>query len=82
MSSTRRQFLRDSAIATGAAMTLRSRLARGLATVDVKVVPPLSVFEYAQVQLLDGLLREQFDHNHDLFLHLDEEALLKPFRKR
>ena len=82
MSSTRRQFLRDSAIATGAAITLRSRLALGLPAIDVKVIPPLSVFEYAQVQLLDGLLREQFDHNHDLFLHLDEDALLKPFRQR
>lgn len=46
------------------------------------VVPPLSVFNYSQVQLLDGPMREQFDHNHDLFLHLDEDALLKPFRQR
>ena len=44
--------------------------------------PPLSVFNYSQVQLLDGPFREQFDHNHDLFLHLDEDALLKPFRQR
>jgi len=27
-------------------------------------------------------MRVQFDHNHDLFLHLDEDALLKPFRQR
>ncbi len=32
--------------------------------------------------MLDGPLREQFDHNHDVFLHLDEDALLKPFRQR
>jgi len=48
----------------------------------VAVVPPLSVFGYAQVQLLDGPFRRQFDHNHDLFLNLDEDALLKPFRQR
>jgi hypothetical protein len=34
------------------------------------------------VQLLDGPLRLQFDQNHQLFLHLNEDALLKPFRKR
>jgi DUF1680 family protein len=34
------------------------------------------------VQLLDGLLRQQFEQNHQLFLHLDEDALLKPFRQR
>ncbi len=34
------------------------------------------------MQLLEGPLRTQFDHNHDLFLHLDEDALLKPFRQR
>jgi DUF1680 family protein len=34
------------------------------------------------VQLLEGPLKEQFDHNHDLFLHIDEDALLKPFRER
>jgi len=50
--------------------------------VTVAGEPPLSVFAYDQVQLLPGLLREQFDHNHDLFLHLNEDALLKPFRER
>jgi len=30
----------------------------------------------------EGPMRVQFDHNHDLFLHLDEDALLKPFRQR
>jgi uncharacterized protein len=34
------------------------------------------------VELLDGLFRQQFDQNHDLLLHLDEDALLKPFRQR
>ena len=34
------------------------------------------------MQLLDGPLRGQFDSNHQLFLNLDEDALLKPFRQR
>jgi uncharacterized protein len=46
------------------------------------ITPPLSTFKYSEVQLLDGPLKEQFDHNHDLFLHLNEDALLKPFRER
>ncbi|MGB2625920.1 MAG: beta-L-arabinofuranosidase domain-containing protein, partial [Candidatus Acidiferrum sp.] len=44
--------------------------------------PPLSVFPYANVQLLDGPFRTQFDQNHALFLNLDEDGLLKPFRQR
>ena len=48
----------------------------------VAITPPLALFGYSQVQLLDSLFRRQFDHNHDLFLNLDEDALLKPFRKR
>jgi uncharacterized protein len=51
-------------------------------SISVAVEPPLSVLEYAQVQLLPGLFREQFDRNHDVFLHLDDDAMLKPFRQR
>jgi uncharacterized protein len=82
MRNTRRQFLKTSAIGAGAAFALRSRGAWAFPSVDIKIVPPLSVFDYPQVQLLDGPLREQFAHNHDVFLHLDEDAMLKPFRER
>ena len=51
-------------------------------SVTVSITPALVLFGYSQVQLLDSLFRRQFDHNHDLFLNLDEDALLKPFRKR
>ena len=47
----------------------------------VAIHPELSVLGYAQVQLLDGPFREQFDHNHGLFVGLDDDALLKPFRQ-
>jgi len=80
--TTRRQFLRTTSLAAGLAIAPISRRAWASQSVQIGVVPPLSVFDYAQVQLLDGRLREQFDHNHDVFLHLDEDALLKPFRQR
>jgi len=78
----RRQFLQAGAAAAGAAALARSLPAWASTAASVSVVPPLSVFGYSQVQLLDGPFRRQFDQNHDLFLHLDEDALLKPFRQR
>src|ERR1700722_15457000 len=68
-----------------AGATLASRNMRAFSSqgsVSLAVVPPLSVFNYSQVQLLDSLFRQQFDNNHNLYLHLDEDALLKPFRHR
>jgi len=81
--TSRRHFLQICGAAAGAAAVPRRLLAWPAAnSATVSVVPPLSQFGYSQVQLLDGPFREQFDHNHDLFLHLDEDALLKPFRER
>src|SRR5438552_5205587 len=82
MKASRRQFLQTSAIAAGSAIATRSRFAWSLASGETKITPPLSLFGYSEVQLLEGALREQFDRNHDLFFHLDEDALLKPFRQR
>jgi uncharacterized protein len=85
--TSRRYFLKSSAITAGAAVVTRAlptwaRSAIGKSVANVSVVPPLAVFDYSQVQLLDGLLREQFENNHKLFLNLDEDGLLKPFRQR
>jgi DUF1680 family protein len=81
--TSRRQFLEIAGAAGAAVITTRNLPAWAIdRPVGLAVTPPLSVFNYSQVQLLDGPLREQFDHNHDLFLHLDEDALLKPFRQR
>ena len=41
----------------------------------------LEQFGYADVQLLDGPMLQQFRHNHALFLNLSEDSLLKPFRQ-
>jgi hypothetical protein len=81
-SPSRRRFLKVSAAAAGASIAARSLPAWAIPSATLAVTPPLSVFAYSQVQLSDGPFRQQFDHNHDLFLHLDEDALLKPFRER
>jgi DUF1680 family protein len=80
--TSRRQFLRSTAVTTGGVLAARSLPAWGFSAAEVAIVPQLSVFGYPQVQLLDGPFRRQFDQNHDLFLHLDDDALLKPFRQR
>jgi len=79
----RRQFLKTAAASTAgllAAGSLPSWARRKVAQREIP--PPLSVFGYSQVQLLDGPFRKQFDENHKLFMGVDEDGLLKPFRQR
>jgi hypothetical protein len=78
----RRRFLKQTGLAAGSALIARSKSSWADSSPAVAVTPPLSLFNHSQVQLLEGPLRSQFEHNHDLFLHLDEDALLKPFRER
>jgi DUF1680 family protein len=90
--TSRREFLRASAVAAGSAVVARSMpgttrvhkatTSKAGVSPQLAVVPPLSLLEYSQVVLLDGPFRQQFDHNHELFLNLDDDALLKPFRQR
>src|SRR5882724_9152052 len=89
--TSRRKFLKNTAIATGAALAARSapawgsgfgRVARAVGSAKVAVVPEISLFGYSQVQLMEGRFRRQFEQQHDLFLHLNEDAMLKPFRMR
>lgn len=81
-SPSRRNFLKAGAAVAGGAVVLRS-IPTWAATAEAPAVaPPLALFQYAQIQLSEGLFRTQFDHNHKLFLGLDEDALLKPFRQR
>src|SRR5215831_3917238 len=82
-SKSRRDFLRSTAVSAAGLLAARSIPASWAKTpVAMAVTPPLSVFGYSSVQLLDGPFRTQFDQNHKLFVGLDEDALLKPFRKR
>jgi uncharacterized protein len=82
--TSRRQFLKVSVAAASATLAARSRPAWAIPspTATVAMTPPLSLFGYSQIQLLEGPFLRQFTHNHDLFLHIDEDALLKPFRQR
>src|SRR3984893_2807039 len=80
--TSRRQFLKAAAVTTGGILAARSVAALAGSSVEASVVPPLSVFAYPQVQLLEGKLLAQFENNHKVFLSLDEDGLLKPFRKR
>jgi hypothetical protein len=66
-------------------LTASAAWAAGLRAMPLPVAPlaaPLSLVGHRDVQLLDGPLRTQFIHQQDLFLGLDEDALLKPFRQR
>lgn len=80
--ASRRQFLKATAAAAGGALVARSVPAFGRGAVQPAVTAPLSQLDYSQVQLLDGVFRTQFDHNHQLYGNLNEDALLKPFRQR
>jgi uncharacterized protein len=80
--ASRRQFLKSSAIAAAGALTAHRMPVWASSSQKLSVTPPLSLFGYSQVQLLDGPMRRQFEQNHQFFLQLDEDALLKPFRDR
>lgn len=82
----RRQFIKTGAVAAATAAITRATPAwAGIAKHVVSSQPPTPLFsqlKYSQVELLDSVFKQQFDHNHQLFLNLDEDALLKPFRQR
>ncbi len=80
MKNSRRDFLKTAALTTCGIMADRS--IRSWAQSKVSIKPPFSVFEYSQVQLLDGLFRRQFENTFQLFMNLDEDGMLKPFRQR
>jgi DUF1680 family protein len=90
MNTSRRRFLKTTAAAAGGlaaagslpAWAKGARAAAGARSAKVAVVPEISLFGYSQVQLLEGPFRRQFEQQHDLFLHLNEDAMLKPFRMR
>ena len=82
---TRRRFI---SLAAAGAAALASRPGRAIAqsrdassAPSVAVTPSIRTFDYSQVELLPGPMRQQFDTNHEFFLRLDEDSLLKPFRQ-
>jgi len=79
----RRTFLKGGAAVAALSLT-GARIAGAHAMLDPGDVAsaPLSQFGYGDVALMDGPMRQQFDANHALFLALNEDMLLKPFRQR
>src|SRR5262245_65888748 len=80
--TSRRQFLKAASITTGSVWATRSLPAWADSKVEVSIVAPISLFDYSQVELREGLFRSQFDINHKVLLVMDEDGLLKPFRQR
>ena len=77
----RREFLKTGAALTAGAVMSRRARAWGADAVAGSRRTVLEQFDYADVQLLDGPMLEQFQQNHALFLNLNEDSLLKPFRQ-
>ncbi len=48
----------------------------------IQLPAPLETFSYAAVQIQEGPMKRQFDDHHSLFLHLDDDRLLKVFRQK
>lgn len=78
--TTRRSFLQKSAAFAAASAALRN-VAWAERQPASSQSQHLTQFDYSQVELLDGPMRQQFRENHQLFLALNEDSLLKPFRQ-
>lgn len=78
----RRQFLATTAVSAVGLLAGRSLPAWAKKVATQQPAAPLSIFGYSKVQLLDGPFKRQFDQNHKLFVDLNEDGLLKPFRHR
>ncbi len=81
---TRRNFLKSGVAAAAASSLIRNPMASALNALNASegISPALRQFAYGDVELLEGPMRHQFDANHALFLALNEDMLLKPFRQR
>lgn len=80
----RRTFLKAAGATTASAYAASRAIPVWAASPDkgtVAVTPPLSTFPYSAVQLLDGPMKRQFVENHDRFLNLDDDRLLKVYRQ-
>ena len=78
----RRKFLKQGTAAAGIALCVRATRSLFGAAAASAVKPKLSQFDYSQVTLLEGPMLDQFTRNHQFFLGLNEDGLLKPFRER
>ncbi|HKF49039.1 MAG TPA: beta-L-arabinofuranosidase domain-containing protein [Terracidiphilus sp.] len=80
MPLSRRSFLKRS---TAAAIASAAPGSMFSAPGAILAAPPaLQQFGYGDVELIEGLPRQQFDRNHEFYSSLNEDSLLKPFRER
>jgi DUF1680 family protein len=79
----RRHFLKSSAALAAGAAVLKTTPVSALPNASGAALTPtrLNQFDYADVQLLDGPMLDQFHNNVSLFLNLPDDNLLKPFRQ-
>jgi hypothetical protein len=77
----RRAFLKTSAALAAGTAVLRNAPAFAAPTAATTTATPLTQFDYHEIQLLDGPMLVQFQQNHALFLNLNEDSILKPFRQ-
>src|ERR1700760_1580464 len=83
----RRQFLATTATSAAGLLAMKAtpawaRTAAKAGVATPQITPPISTFNYSQVQLLEGPFKLQFEQNHKLFLDLNEDGMLRPFRVR
>jgi DUF1680 family protein len=79
----RRMFLR--ATTTAAAAGYVGRAIPSWAAAEsgrIALQTPLQTFAYADVELLDGSMKRQFEENQARFLGLEDDRLLKVFRQK
>jgi DUF1680 family protein len=81
MKGSRRDFLKSGAALTATSFAGHTSL-YAAATADPAATARLNLFDYRQIELIEGPLRQQFQTNHAFYAALDENALLKPFRQR
>ena len=81
LKQSRRAFLKNSAALAAATAVLRNSGAWAAPDQPALAATPLDQFDYADVQLLDGPMLEQFHHNLTAIPEPEEDSLLKPFRQ-
>ena len=79
----RREFLRATAALAAGTAVIHSTSVQAFAYDPGQhaTATHLTQFDYADVQLLNGPMLEQFQQNVTLFMNLPDDNLLKPFRQ-
>lgn len=78
----RRRFLNHTCLVLGACASSALASTSAKVSAPLKTLPSLKQFKYAQVQLGESNLRDQFTYQSHLFMNIDDDKLLKPFRQR